>query len=658
MKKKDNKQKKKTIKFSKEIVKKKDKKKTFKKLLTNVYKEFKYKIPFEKYPISAELIVKQIIDKFITNAIYKEYDKYLEKMENIICYYYLESFLDDLLKLKYLSGENNDIKIEKNFSNDMNNKKENTWIEIIEPKPDIIDRNQSNYLNILLNFNPDEQNINNNNNLIESELEYTSTSFIDKNKSINEKKIKINKKNIKIKNIKLNDSNLKKNNDQKEEKKKIKFLDNLPFFEIPNINKEFNHENYEVENINDLRKEVLENQIKKKLEIQIEQEKKSKEKDEKNKKEKIFDSSKYSFDSNGKIITFKKLNIDSLQNEFYLLQNKIKPSKQIHDFKPKNKLKPIGNFSLKNNNNSNSILQTLNENNKIKKNSLISNNTEIIKNKIEEYIPNKLKNKSHIFEPVGSSFNLILPSVGVKITENKKVKTGGKDFEKIFNKFSNESYKKILNEYVPIQNKTLLHERINSLDNLMLSNFNNPLLTSRNNNNNNNLFNTVASENKSNNINSFYENNHNNYHSEKNIFSENNFDFKNDSKLSRNFSNFINSRFTNLKSEFDSIKDLNMNFDDDNNNVKNQNLFDEKNPFKKNKPKHKQNLKPLDLNFFNLKILRNNKWGYDNNNKIKDFEENKYIKFFKPNRNNQLKDFNLSLKGKLPRERKIFKNYE
>jgi len=217
---------------------------------------------------------------------------------------------------------------------------------------------------------------------------------------------------------------------------------------------------------------------------------------------------------------------------------------------------------------------------------------------------------------------------------------------------------------VPIQNKTLLHERINSLDNLMLSNYNNPLLSSRNNNSNNNLlYNTVASENKSNNINSFYENSHIiNYHSEKNIFSENNLnhnnDFKNDVKLSRNFSNFINSRFTNLKSEFDSIKDLNMNLYENKNDIKNQNLFEEKNPFKRNKTKHKQNLKPLDLNFFNLKIMRNNKWGYENNNKLKDFEENKYIRFFKPNRNNHLKDFNMSLKGKLPRKRKIFKNYE
>ena len=202
----------------------------------------------------------------------------------------------------------------------------------------------------------------------------------------------------------------------------------------------------------------------------------------------------------------------------------------------------------------------------------------------------------------------------------------------------------------------------------MLSNFNNPLLSSRSNNNinnisNNNLmYNTIANENKlNNNNNSLYENNNNNYHSEKNIFSENNLnkDFKNDFALSRNFSNLMNSRFTNLKSEFDSIKDLNMNFEDNNEKkIENQNLFDEKNIFKRNIKKHKQNLKPLDLNFFNLKILRNNKWGNENNNKIKDFEENKYIKFFKPNRNNHLKDFNLSLKGKLPRERKIFNNYE
>ena len=669
MKKKDNKQKKKTIKFSNENTKKKDKKRTFKKLLTNVYKEFKYKIPFEKYPISAELIAKEILDKLIINAFYFSNSKQLEIKENKLCYYYLENFLNTLLKIKYISDE---IEYDKklNFSNNINNIKKNTWIEIEEPKTNFIDRNQSNYLNINLNFNPEEQNLNNinnnNNNVIESEFEYSTTSFLDKNKSnidSKEKKIKINKKNIKIKNIKLNE--------QKE--KKIKILDNLPFFEIPNINKEFNHDNYEVENVNDLRKEVIENQIKKKIEIQnnkIEQEKKLKEKNEKEKKEKKFDSSKYSFDSNGKIITFKKLNIDSLQNEFYLLQNKIKSSKPI-DLKSKNKLKKINNPSLKINN-SNPNLHPINNNNnnnnnKIKKNSIIINNSEIIKNKIEEYIPNKLKYKSHIFEPVGSSFNLILPSIGVKITENKKVKTGGKDFEKIFNKFSNESYNKILNEYVPIQNKTLLHERINSLDNLMLSNFSNPLLSSRSNNNINNnnnvMFNTVANENKlnNNNNNSLYENNHNNYHSEKNIFSENNLnkDFKNDFALSRNFSNLMNSRFTNLKSEFDSIKDLNMNFEDNNEKkIENQNLFDEKNIFKRNLNKHKKNLKSLDLNFFNLKILRNNKWGNENNNKIKDFEENKYIKFFKPNRNNQLKDFNLSLKGKLPRERKIFNNYE
>ena len=574
MKKKDNKQKKKTIKFSNENTKKKDKKRTFKKLLTNVYKEFKYKIPFEKYPISAELIAKEILDKLIINAFYFSNSKHLEIKENKLCYYYLENFLNTLLKIKYISDEiEYDKKI--NFSNNINNIKKNTWIEIEEPKTNFIDRNQSNYLNINLNFNPDEQNLNNinnnnNNNVIESEFEYSTTSFLDKNKSnidSKEKKIKINKKNIKIKNIKLNE--------QKE--KKIKILDNLPFFEIPNINKEFNHDNYEVENVNDLRKEVIENQIKKKIEIQnnkIEQEKKLKEKNEKEKKEKKFDSSKYSFDSNGKIITFKKLNIDSLQNEFYLLQNKIKSSKPI-DLKSKNnKLKKINNPSLKINNSNPNLhpINNNNNNNKIKKNSIIINNSEIIKNKIEEYIPNKLKYKSHIFEPVGSSFNLILPSIGVKITENKKVKTGGKDFEKIFNKFSNESYNKILNEYVPIQNKTLLHERINSLDNLMLSNFSNPLLSSRSNyninNNNNVMFNTVANENKlnNNNNNSLYENNHNNYHSEKNIFSENNLnkDFKNDFALSRNFSNLMNSRFTNLKSEFDSIKDLKINFEDNN----------------------------------------------------------------------------------------------
>ncbi len=46
----------------------------------------------------------------------------------------------------------------------------------------------------------------------------------------------------------------------------------------------------------------------------------------------------------------------------------------------------------------------------------------------------------------GSNFNIISPEIGVNITENKNVKSGGKDFYKKFNRFSIEVFQEQLSK--------------------------------------------------------------------------------------------------------------------------------------------------------------------------------------------------------------------
>ena len=62
------------------------------------------------------------------------------------------------------------------------------------------------------------------------------------------------------------------------------------------------------------KRQLLEEQLEKKLQVnkQI------------NKNYHILDSSKYTFDSNGKIFSFKKYNMDTISKEFFQLQNKVK----------------------------------------------------------------------------------------------------------------------------------------------------------------------------------------------------------------------------------------------------------------------------------------------------------------------------------------------
>ena len=142
------------------------------------------------------------------------------------------------------------------------------------------------------------------------------------------------------------------------------------------------------------------------------------------------------------------------------------------------------------------------------------NGKEIIKNPAKEEKAEKLekKDKKEKILPSGSNFQIILPNIGVVIKENLKIKEGGREFNKFFNKYSISDYDKILNEYVPLQNKVQMKTKMekvnlninnNIIQKKMSESVDNPI---RNKNLNNNNFNTI---NKTINFNNTYNSNDN-----------------------------------------------------------------------------------------------------------------------------------------------------
>ena len=122
----------------------------------------------------------------------------------------------------------------------------------------------------------------------------------------------------------------------------------------------------------------------------------------------------------------------------------------------------------------------------------------------KEKLNEKINNNEKII-PMGSNYDIMKPSVGVKIQENKKSKGGNMEFSKFFNKTSLEDYDKILNEFVPLQNQSMLKTSFN--DSIKK-------LEEKEQTNNNNLSNDNILDNSNTNI-----NNNNNLVSNNNLMS-------------------------------------------------------------------------------------------------------------------------------------------
>ena len=444
------------------------------------------------YQIS-EGIVKIIIDKIIINSIYEANLNQINNQLNDYYFEYLQGQIEPLFEENFINYTN--------LKNDENKlfwktpkPPENQWIEILEPETVENDRYESSEVNIQEIKSKKEiisetnegieniENIENNNNTIKKNQTKEKNSRLKtiRQKNKNEE-ILVNDENKNENNN--NDIDNKTKNNQKlvnnmantlqnnRGKKRIVMVD-FPSEDIPGIETEFKHDIYEPSNIHILRKDKEEEIKNKEKEIKLNKDKgnalKKKEEIEKLiKNVKTIDSNKFTFDSNGKIISFKAYKLDNLSKDFTFIKNNIKEKNE------KEEVVPI-------------------KSKKFTRQSVKEQNEEIVirdNSRMFEHYGNeekKEKNKEKII-PSGSNFKLILPNIGVVVKENNNKKEGSRDFNKYFKKYSMKDYDKILNEYVPLQNKTKIKTKFQKLAQTFVKKTLSDSMDKRNNNFMNNI---------------------------------------------------------------------------------------------------------------------------------------------------------------------------
>lgn len=500
----------------------------------------------------------------------------------------------------------------------------------------------------------------------------------------------------------------------------------MKYKEIPGIEKEYIHDKYDPPNINVLRKEREEEIIKKEKEekknlnikkiMEIVKNTNNEKNNNSKNKIKLFDSNKLTFDSNGKILSFKQISIESLMNDFATLKDGIK------SFDANIKLKKIKKKNTKN------VSQTKAEDKthtNIKEK--VVRNPEDDPNGINRhnYVRLNLEKNEQII-PSGSNFSIMLPNIGVILKEDEQIKEGNRDFGKFFKKYSKEDYDKILNDYVPLQNRTMLKNKINEstgsmnmtmtrkISKKILNNSNNSFKMTTNNNllgNNlllstrtqnssqiNNIFNNIDSSNPLiNHDNTIQENdsfiNTNNRNINYNISKDNNYNTLNNSSLLRTMksykhqsynNSFLNSNYINanktrngsydalqgfiklnkntssLKNELDSLKDLDEKADlnlypqPKKIDIRHKNIF-ESNYRDFRRLKNGDNQAKNNLNEFNKKIISSQGWG--NKTMSKNMSTGNLLYSKHHTRYQALRELGSSLlngiKVKLPRDRKV-----
>ena len=445
----------------------------------------------------------------------------IEEPSSVRCDRYENGFINFVNIQKNLTSENklNSLPLNKEEKNP-NIKKDNNIINN-KKSNNLLKRFSKNIKNMIVKTNKNELDI--------LEEKSSNESGDEENKSHTKKdSLKNNVSNsFKKNNIDNNSQSLEKNNLNSANNKSL-FSQNkrqkneileIPSKDIPGINEEYDFEKYDPPNINFLRRE-REDQIlrrekeSKKLHFNIKNNNNNNqiiiEDEEKridNRKIKMFDSNRLTFDSNGKIISFKPLKIDIFSKDF------ITPKNSVRLFRKRK------NTMRKTKKNLEEINESVKEKEKEKEKNDVENLENIIKNPMDDIEGiNRNQYMKYIMEknekivPSGSNFSIMLPNIGVVLKENELVKKGNREFGKFFKKYSLEDYDKILKDYVPLQNKTMMLNKmgkvittLNKTLNRKLTNkvnSTNNMNNTLNNNDSNNLISTLSLNN--NNINNNY----------------------------------------------------------------------------------------------------------------------------------------------------------
>ena len=433
------------------------------------------------YQYEAEDIAWHMVEKIISLTVSNSFKQKVEKQVYDECYTYLIDTLNTYLNSQFITIDKEDEKkrendsfpnfeieekIEENTINsilnnnsltvDLQNKYfgnyyrgENNWEIINEPNSSEYDRYSSTLINYIIPENKPQENIPVSKlEKVEEEAQLTSSNF----------KISRRSRNIDLKKLRLSqtgDQIIKKRN-MGEIMNKFSFHD-ISIEEAPS----------EIfKDIIDLKELRLEKETElKKKEEETKQRLKALKKVEEQKKEegqlkKQYEKKKLTIDPNGDIVFIKGYKIETLAKEFLSIKSNMKMLKT-----EKQEIPPAIEKAEIINTENNITTPNINKEKKRRRSSLPkldikdkdkekeketdnNNNKNVLPNLEKKTIQNSLEKKIER-GPIslsGSCFDRIHLEIGVSMKENKKFKTGGKDFFIKYNKYSIETYNKKLKD--------------------------------------------------------------------------------------------------------------------------------------------------------------------------------------------------------------------
>ena len=466
-------------------------------------------------------------------------------------------------------------------------------------------------------------------------LEHIPEDIKEENKEILEiKQITPNIKANKNNNLKIR---IEKNENKNKKQKKIKITipNDLPSFDIEPEKLFLNEEN---ESIKILRKEYEDRLARKKekeeREKKVNQKKIEKEDDNNN------NNNKPNSNTNCNIVKIKPIKIENLIAEFKGLKSRTKEIGKITDSNIDSQSKREGNsknVKIEINDNPNYQFTEEKTDRKRKKHNHHNQNNNEINTQIQNNIGvKKYKNEKireyEIMERTGSKFasgsnyNLMQLECGVDLTENKKKKSGGKNFYEKYGKFSYDLYQSKLNK--------------TASDNFFETNYKNII--------NNSKINEEKEDNKKNNDIKNIKRKIKEYISDKSLIRENS-DYQAKFEITNPSNNYLKLKTRNLKivmNNLDLMKDFELNIDSDRKHKSNIKYNYFKNKINKSFKRNKKDLR--EINDFNKTVLKNNLWGEPNESNIK--ENNYYLNLPHHNFHNIRHNIQYPIIG-LPRER-------
>ena len=344
---------------------------------------------------------------------------------------------------------------------------ENSWSIMNEPSTNEVDR----YASAMIIYNKATNNVNDdntNNNNNDNDMKYQ-----------NDMKTAMKVSNAVVK---------KKDDEQVKKKKKKGLMEIMNEMSCHDIAWEENEEQIKYDNeFEELRKEkemeLVRLELEKKVKVKEEQEVQIKIKQEVSKRNE-YKNKKITIDANGKVVIIKPFKLDILAKDFIAIRSNTKIIKK--KLPSQSQQQPL----INDDNREHTIR------NKKKLPSIETNNPPLSPHNVNVSSTLERKIERGPVIPSGSCFDKINPEIGVTITEDKKHKTGGKDFFKKFNKYSLENYNRQLRDTIS-SNLTYINNNFAfTQSNLMMHsdlNNNNALLTDINNN-----YNTISTFNKKN----------------------------------------------------------------------------------------------------------------------------------------------------------------